>query len=387
MRRAPTVVLSPTERRQLESWAGTGPAGGRYAVRARIVLAAAQGLPNAVIAGRLRVPTETASRWRSRFVLNGLDGLSRGVPRRGASPRVPRATVRRIVRATLASTPPTGGRWTTRSLARSLRVSHMLVHRVWSAHGLAPGRRPAPDGPPVQPRVDLGGAFVARDAGAVVFTVDERPGPPAVPRALPELVPNPTTSAEFSGPGTHAQELVRAVGTVEADRQRSGRLPEGRTALLVFLRGVERSVRRPLRLEVVFDRSLARLGRGVARWLASHPRFRVFTTTREQRWSEAVDAWLRRWEPGGLDRESLGTAEEFAREFPVDRFPGPAARPGPSRLSWRPTLGPLALPNGPAAGSVPLPAAPASGARRRPKARADRRTPARGMPGYRPAPV
>jgi transposase len=350
MRRASRVEISAAERRQLEAWARAGPSRRRLSRRARIVIEAASGATNAQIAARLGVHQETVARWRARFVLNGLEGISREAPRAGAPSRVPRATVARIVRASLARRPTYGGHWTTRSLARSLRVNHMLVHRVWSSHGL--GNRPAPLADAgVRPRVDLGGAFVTRAARALVFTVDERPSPLPGRPALPELVPNPTTRTEFSGPEALSREVVRAVGTIQSSS--GGATSSSEAALLVFLRGVEHSAHRSRRLEVVFDRSLARLGRRVRRWLETHARFRVFTPARHQPWSEAVDAWLRRWEAGGLDRSSLGLVPVFAQQFAAN--PSHQRAPvGPARSFWAPSSGLEPETPRPAALAVPL---------------------------------
>lgn len=44
-------------------------------IRARIVLLAAQNLPNDVIATRLDVPRQIVSKWRKRFHLERLSGL------------------------------------------------------------------------------------------------------------------------------------------------------------------------------------------------------------------------------------------------------------------------------------------------------------------------
>lgn len=338
MRRARTVVLSPAERAQLEAWARSGPARRRLRRRARIVLEAAEGRTNAEVAARVGVHLETAARWRTRFVVNGLEGLSNEAPRAGSGDRVAGSTVRRIVRATLSGRPATGKAWSTRSLARSLRVSHMLVHRVWTAHHLSGPSRPSSVVAGAHPRVDLGGAFLTERARAVVFTVDDR-SPPAdpVPR-LPELVPNPTTNPEFSGSAELSQELVRAVGAIEAVPGSILAAPANDPALLVFLRAVERKVGRSVRLEAVFDRPLSRLGRRAVRWFSAHPRFRVFTPSREQRWSDAVDAWLRRWEAVGFDRESFGTVQLFVREFPSERFEDPRKRVALNRFSWTPQI-------------------------------------------------
>ena len=48
------------------------------ALRARIVLAAAQGLPNREVARRTRVTPQTVGKWRNRFIERRLDGLLTG---------------------------------------------------------------------------------------------------------------------------------------------------------------------------------------------------------------------------------------------------------------------------------------------------------------------
>ena len=333
MRRAARVEVTAPERAQLVAWAGSGPARERRATRARIVLGAAEGLTNAQIASRLGVHLETAARWRSRFLATGLEGVSREAPRAGAAARVLPATVRRILRATLGSARADGRRWTTRSLARSLRVNHMLVHRVWAAHGLRERRRAPGSVPAVRPRVDVGGTFVSPRARLVVFTVDDRPaGGPA--RPLPELVPNPTSNPEFSGPVDLAEEVVRTVARAEGVRPRRAPGSSQEAALLVFLRGIERAAPSRLRFEIVLDRPVGRLGRRVGRWLASHPRFAVFSRGNGQRWADSVGAWLRRWEVRGLDAGSLAAARSFSREFPARGPVRRTARLGPVRLSW-----------------------------------------------------
>jgi transposase len=70
------VVLSAEERRVLTVRARSERAPHRDVLRARIVLAAAEGRPNAVIAGRLGVCDDTVRKWRARFCAARLAGLA-----------------------------------------------------------------------------------------------------------------------------------------------------------------------------------------------------------------------------------------------------------------------------------------------------------------------
>jgi Helix-turn-helix domain len=70
------VVLTANERRVLEARVRRPKAEQRQVLRARIVLAAAQGEQNKLIAERLGIAPNTASKWRKRFFQEGLAGLA-----------------------------------------------------------------------------------------------------------------------------------------------------------------------------------------------------------------------------------------------------------------------------------------------------------------------
>jgi DNA-binding CsgD family transcriptional regulator len=76
-RRSPfQVVLTADERQVLEARVRRRKAEQREVLRARIVLAAAQGEENKQIAERLGIAANTALKWRKRFFQEGLAGLA-----------------------------------------------------------------------------------------------------------------------------------------------------------------------------------------------------------------------------------------------------------------------------------------------------------------------
>jgi transposase len=140
------VVLTDSERWELSRRARSTRTPHRDRVRARIVLAAADGDATAAIARRVGVGVDTVRKWRKRFVADRLAGL-RDAPRPGRPRRLPDA-VRAQVIALACELPATSGvalsRWSSPELARELagrcqvRVSSSTVHRWLAEDALKP---------------------------------------------------------------------------------------------------------------------------------------------------------------------------------------------------------------------------------------------------------
>lgn len=88
-RKSPYVVkLTVEEREALGASARKYTSPYRDVIRAKIVLLAAQGLSNALIASRLDTPRQIVSKWRKRFCRFRLPGLEEQ-PRGGRPARFP----------------------------------------------------------------------------------------------------------------------------------------------------------------------------------------------------------------------------------------------------------------------------------------------------------
>src|SRR4051812_37839495 len=71
----PPIVLTVDENNRLVEWARRRTTAQALALRARIVLACAEGATNTEISERLRVTLQTVGKWRRRFMEKRLDGL------------------------------------------------------------------------------------------------------------------------------------------------------------------------------------------------------------------------------------------------------------------------------------------------------------------------
>jgi transposase len=174
------VVLSEDERSTAQG----------LALRARIVLARADGGSNVAVAARPRVNYKTVSRWRSRFLRQRLDGLGDD-PRPGVPRTITDAQVEDMVVRTLEEVPKGATHWSRRELARQAGISPSSVQRIWRAFGLQPWRtetfKISPDPLLIDKIRDVVGLYLAPPANAVVFSVDEKPQIQALERTAPVL--------------------------------------------------------------------------------------------------------------------------------------------------------------------------------------------------------
>jgi putative transposase len=140
----PAVALTTAERRDLEVLAGAHLTPQQVALRARIVLAAADGANNAVIARRLGIEADTARLWRMRWLaLGAVAAAELGVadrlddaPRPGGPCRITAGQVCRLT-ALACEAPAASGRpishWSGRGLAAEA-VKRGIVDRLSARH-------------------------------------------------------------------------------------------------------------------------------------------------------------------------------------------------------------------------------------------------------------
>jgi len=143
------IMLSDADRAELQRRARCYTAPHAEVLRAKIVLLAAEGTENTVIAARLDVHVGVVSRWRGRFAEEGIDGLADR--KRSGRPRVFAATVVAQVKA-MACEPPEDrdvpqSRWSAADLAaRAVQeglaesVSRSTVRRWLEKDAIRPWR-------------------------------------------------------------------------------------------------------------------------------------------------------------------------------------------------------------------------------------------------------
>src|SRR5215472_942253 len=174
----PPLVLAAEERQVLGQWARRAKTAQALALRSKIVLACAEGLPNKEVAARFSVTPQMVSKWRARFVARRLEGLS-DEPRPGQPRKITDAKVEEVIVKTLEQTPPGGDtHWSTRSMAAAAGLNQTAVSRIWRAFGLKPHLQEtwklSSDPQFIEKVRDIVGLYMDPPEHALVLCVDEK---------------------------------------------------------------------------------------------------------------------------------------------------------------------------------------------------------------------
>ena len=174
---AVAIELTVAERAELEGLAGRRRTAQGLARRARIVLAAGDGMENKAIAQALAADENTVGKWRRRFAEQRVDGLY-DEPRPGAPRRIGDDAIAEMIRLTLETTPRDATHWSLRSMAAAVGHAPSTIHRIWRAFGLQPHRsetfKLSTDPLFVEKVRDIVGLYLDPPERALVLCVDEK---------------------------------------------------------------------------------------------------------------------------------------------------------------------------------------------------------------------
>jgi transposase len=310
------LVLSDDERRTLENWAKRRKTAQGLALRARIVLACADGGPNIAVAARLGVARGTVTRWRARFLAKRLDGLG-DEPRPGVPRTITDAQVEEVVVRTLEEVPEGGTHWSKRELAARVGISPTSVHRIWRAFGLQPWRtedfKISPDPLLIDKIRDVVGLYLAPPANAVVFSVDEKPQIQALARTAPVLpmIPGVPERRSFDYVRHGTIDLFAALNI--ATGKVIGKLSAQHRAIDFrdFLDEIDRQTDAALAVHVICDNLSAPKAPVVQRWVLAHPRFVLHFTPTYSSWINQVERWLAELQRRCLERGVFCSLDEL----------------------------------------------------------------------------
>jgi transposase len=291
------LVLTVDERETLQRWARRAKSSQALAQRCRIVLGCAAGKPNKEVAAELGVSQQMVCKWRARFVVDRLGGLT-DEPRPGAPRSISDAQVEDVIVATLERQPADATHWSRASMAKESGLSKSTVGRIWKAFGLKPHLvdtfKISNDPQFIDKVRDIVGLYLDPPEKALVLCVDEKSQIQALDRSAPVLPMMPglperrTHDYLRHGITSLFAALDVASGEVYGSIHRRHRAAEFKK----FLAKLDKDIPAELDVHLICDNYVTHKTATVANWLDAHPRFHMHFTPTYSSWLNQVERWF-----------------------------------------------------------------------------------------------
>jgi transposase len=304
--------------------AGTSPQ--RLVRRAKIILAAAAGDPNAKIARDLGCTENTVREWRNRFAVHGIAGIF-DRPRPGR-PEIHGPSVRLLVVATATSVPPDGEScWSRASIVSRLRERGLEISRATAGRALADAKvRPhkvrgwlnRKDDPAFWAQAGaVCRLYLNPPPGTVLVSIDEKTGIQAKTRRHPDIPARPGRDArrefEYVRHGTVSIIAAMNVATGEVISQRIRR--NDSATFIAFLSMLDQRTAPGLRIHLIMDNGSSHTSRATRSWIRARPRFGVTYTPKHASWLNIIEQWFSILTRKLLRRGSFESQEDLDRQI------------------------------------------------------------------------
>ncbi|HDL86134.1 MAG TPA: IS630 family transposase [Candidatus Acetothermia bacterium] len=287
---------------------------------ARVLLLLADGATYQEVADKAGCSAPYISKWKKRFVEDGMAGLYS----RHAGRKVKVLTARmeaRILNWTRKK--PTDGstHWSTRRLAKKLGVHHMMVARVWKKHGLQPHRierYKASNDPDFEKKAaDVIGLYLKPPQHAVVFSVDEKTAIQALDRKDPVLPLSPGRAER------HGFEYVRhgTLSLFAALDTRTGTVHGKTTArhtsqeFVAFVTDLVCKFPEDKQIHIILDNLSAHKTARVNEFLATHPNVHFHFTPTYSSWLNQIELWFSKIERDLIHRGVFTSVRNLSRSI------------------------------------------------------------------------
>jgi transposase len=300
------VEISVEDRRELERIVRASSSEVRMVERARIVLAAGEGLTTGQIAERVGCSERTVKKWRPRYARGGLEGL-RDAPRSGA-PLTHGPETRALLIAKACTRPPASEegarreRWTYQELGAEVGMSGSQAHVILSRADIKPHRTEYwmmtdYSRPEFEERLgEICGLYIDPPENVLVVSIDEKTGIQAKAPTKPDAPPRPGKPArrehEYTRNGT--QCLFACLNVQEGEVHGMPSKTRNRWDLMRFLDHLDSEI--PVvegqKIIAITDNLSTRGTDEVEQWLKDHPRWSFQFTPKHASWLNQVEIFF-----------------------------------------------------------------------------------------------
>jgi len=296
------IVLSSSEKKQLNHNMKSRKTPVRLIERSKIVLLAAEGIPNYKIAEELEIDVNKVGRWRNRYSLNRHQGIEKDRPRganHGGKDSGEQSKLRsKIIKITTQEKPKDATHWSTRGLAKKLGINHSFVNRVWREVGLKPHltqQFKVSNDPHFEEKLkDVVGLYLSPPENAVVFCIDEKSAIQALDRTQPGLPMKRgrcgTMTHDYKRNGTST--LFAALNTLTGEVIGRCRQRHTHKEFLSFLRIVEKQTPKTLALHLIVDNYATHKHEKVKNWLKRNKRVHLHFIPTSSSWLNLVERFF-----------------------------------------------------------------------------------------------
>jgi len=292
------LVLSESDRIELQNWTRRSSEEARRVERARIVLSLDAGKSAHETAECLGVHRTVVYRWRDRYLEGGLKALSCDKPRSGRPKTIPSERVKAVVTLACQTKPEKGTHWSTYSMAEVAGLSQSTVQRIWSANGIKPHLvrtfKLSTDPKFEEKLVDVVGLYLDPPEKALVLCVDEKSQIQALDRTQPGLPMKKgrcgTMTHDYKRHGTTT--LFAALSMLDGKVIGSCKKRHRHEEFLSFLKQIDRQTPKDLELHLVIDNYATHKHKDVREWLAEHKRFHLHFVPTSCSWLNLVERFF-----------------------------------------------------------------------------------------------
>ena len=246
------ITLSAQEKKQLEKQVRSKTTPVRLVERSRIILLAAQNIPNYKMAEEMEIDANKVGRWRNRFFERGLEGIEKDLPRgahHGGKNSADQAKLRsKVIKITTQEKPKDGTHWTTRGLAKVMGINHSFISRALDR---------------------------------------SQPGLPMKPGRAG------TMTHDYKRHGTST--LFAALNTLTGDIIGECKKRHRHQEFLAFLKTVEKQTPKELDLHLIVDNYATHKHETVKNWIKRHKRVHLHFIPTSSSWLNLVERFWRKW--------------------------------------------------------------------------------------------